>query len=211
MSAMSARRQSSLDEPATPTPAPSTAGAERAMAVTVIVWFALAVTVGAAGGFARSGPPLLLGVFAGLPVAGLVTAYRLSPALRAFALRVPLWLVTAAHVMRGPTGLIFVVEVLRGTLPAAFGWPAGIGDLVAGIASVPLAVTLYRRGRGHGAWTHRGYLVWNAFGLTDLLQAMVMGLLYSVSAVGVLALRGRTRERSCSSRSASSRRSTCPS
>jgi hypothetical protein len=188
MSSMSARPRSSLDDPATPMPAPSTARAERAIALTLITWLVLAVTVGLAGGFDRSGPPLLLGVFAGLPVAGFVMAYRLNAGLRALALRVPLWLVTAAHVMRGPTGLIFLIGVLRGTLPPAFGLPAGVGDLVAGIASVPLAVELYRRGSRSSL--HRRYVAWNAFGLTDLLQAMVMGLLYSVSTIGVLSSSG---------------------
>ena len=145
------------------------------------------MTVGATGGFARSGPPLLLGVFAVLPVAGFAAAYRLNAGLRAFALRVPLWMVTAAHAMRWPTGLIFMTEVLRGSLPPAFGWPAGVGDLAAGVASLPLAVVLFRRRRGDRNRLHRRYLAWNTFGLVDLLQAMVTGLLYSVSTVGVLA------------------------
>jgi hypothetical protein len=66
-------------------------------------------------------------------------------------------------------GVVFLLYLALGQLPALFAVPAGLGDIAAGIAA-PLVAR--RLGRGTG---RRGALWFNAFGLTDLVVAVTLG------------------------------------
>jgi hypothetical protein len=70
-------------------------------------------------------------------------------------------------------GGLFLFEMLRGNLPAAFAVPAGVGDILMGVTAPLLALTL-RKG---GALTWATAIVWNALGITDLVYAVTLGLL----------------------------------
>jgi hypothetical protein len=74
------------------------------------------------------------------------------------------------HVFR-VEGVAFLIVMALGHLPALFAWPAGLGDIVAGIAA-PLVA--YRLARGTG---RRAALWHNAFGMTDLVVALALGAL----------------------------------
>ena len=73
------------------------------------------------------------------------------------------------HTFRMMDGAAFLIIMALGHLPALFALPAGIGDIVAGLAA-PLAAR--RLGQGGG---RRAGLWFNAFGLTDLIVALTLG------------------------------------
>lgn len=118
------------------------------------------------------------GLFFAAVLAAALLASRL-PAVRG-ALRAPgmtAWLVLP-HVFR-IEGIVFVILVVQGQLPAEFGLPAGIGDVVAGLSAPFVARRLAR-----GTRTRAG--VWFAvFGLADLVAALGLGFLSGLGPVRV--------------------------
>ena len=72
-------------------------------------------------------------------------------------------------------GSIFLVAVLRGTLPGVFALPAGIGDVLTGLFAVPAAIAV-ATGTAQG---RRAAIVWNIFGLADLAIAITLGSITS--------------------------------
>ncbi|MEU4192423.1 hypothetical protein AB0E69_11015 [Kribbella sp. NPDC026611] len=147
-------------------------------------WLAAAVALSAAGRLDQPHrPPLLFALFIVAPVTGALVAYAISRQFRTLVLQLPLAWVTAVHICR-LVGVVFVIGVAAGTYPANFGLPAGIGDMVSALVAVPLTIALLRGSRSSGLRAR--YVVWNVFGLVDLVSAILLGLLYSDSAAGVL-------------------------
>jgi hypothetical protein len=68
-------------------------------------------------------------------------------------------------------GVIFLLYLALGHLPALFALPAGLGDIATGLAAL-LVVRRLAQGTGR-----RAGLWFNAFGLTDLVVAMTLGTL----------------------------------
>jgi hypothetical protein len=68
-------------------------------------------------------------------------------------------------------GVVFLVYLAHGHLPALFALPAGLGDIAAGIAA-PLVARRLAQGTGR-----RAALWFNAFGMTDLVVALTLGAL----------------------------------
>jgi hypothetical protein len=68
-------------------------------------------------------------------------------------------------------GVVFLLYLALGHLPAVFALPAGLGDLATGLAA-PLVARRLADGTGRrAAWW------FNAFGLTDLITALTLGAL----------------------------------
>ena len=78
---------------------------------------------------------------------------------------------------------------LFGRLPGGFAIPEGLGDAVAAAGALALLPSL-RRGTESRTWL----LVWNTFGLVDLLSALMVGVLSSNGPLGVLSRGGVTTE-----------------
>jgi hypothetical protein len=155
--------------------------ARRIAILAVIVWFATAVIAGLAGIINEPDrPPLVLGTFILLPIVGFVAAYFLSASFRAFTKNISLTLIVASHLWRF-VGIGFVIGWLTGDLPAEFGIPEGFGDIIAAVGALLLFPKL-RKGTASRAWL----LAWNIFGLIDLISAIVVGILYSNSTLGIL-------------------------
>jgi hypothetical protein len=68
-------------------------------------------------------------------------------------------------------GVVFLLYLALGHLPALFALPAGLGDIAAGIAA-PLVARRLAQGTGR-----RAALWFNAFGVTDLVVALTLGAL----------------------------------
>ena len=68
-------------------------------------------------------------------------------------------------------GVAFLIMMALGHLPALFAIPAGLGDIIAGIAE-PLVARKLARGTGR-----RAALLFNAWGMTDLVLALTLGAL----------------------------------
>jgi hypothetical protein len=75
------------------------------------------------------------------------------------------------HTFRVFAGLAFLITMALGHLPALLAVPAGLGDVATGVAA-----PLVARKVGHGAGRRAG-LWFNAFGFTDLVNALTLGAL----------------------------------
>ena len=147
----------------------------------VLGWFAAACVAGFRGIVNQPGqPPLVLLCFIALPILGFVGTYLLSASFRAFASGISLTLLVGSHLWRF-VGLGFVIGWLNGVLPAGFGVPEGLGDIIAAGGALAL-LPMLRRGT-----TPRGWLLaWNTWGFVDLVSAITMGVLYSEGPLGLL-------------------------
>jgi hypothetical protein len=90
--------------------------------------------------------------------------------LRAFPMH---WLI-GIQVFR-VLGVVFLLRYVQGTLPGVFAIPAGIGDFVTGITAPFVAYWYYKQ----KPWSRGIAIAWNIFGLADLVNALVIGILYS--------------------------------
>lgn len=147
-------------------------------------WFLAAFIGGMMDIFYQPGkPPVTLGIFLLVPILGFTLAYTTSPRMRHALDSIPLWLITIAHIWRF-VGLGFVIGAMMHKLPPQFGYPEGLGDIVAAIFCVPLAQALRKNIRS--SRLRAAFLAWNVYGLIDLLSAISIGILYSPSSFGVL-------------------------
>jgi hypothetical protein len=144
------------------------------------LWFGAVFLLGTAGAFVRppgTPPfPILLGATA--PLVVFLAAYWVWPAFRAHVLSSDLPLVAAMQAWRAG-GLGFLALYVHGVLPAAFAWPAGLGDIAIGVTAPWVALALIRR---PGFATSRVFVAWNVFGILDLVVAVGTGGLHSALA-----------------------------
>ena len=70
---------------------------------------------------------------------------------------------------------VFLAGALRGVVPAVFGLPAGIGDVLTGLFAVPAAIAV-ATGTAEG---RKATIVWNIFGLADFAVAITLGVITS--------------------------------
>jgi hypothetical protein len=106
-----------------------------------------------------------------------------APVRRAVA-RVPLHWLVGVQLYR-VLGGVFLVAYLQDDVPGAFALPAGIGDVLVGLAAPFVALHL-ARGGVQRAW--RGVTAWAALGIVDLVVAVTTGFLTAPSAYQQLAL-----------------------
>ena len=158
-----------------------TATVRRLVVLAIVIWFVAAAIAGALGVVNEPGrtPRVLLSFFV-LPILGFVAAYSASPSFRTFTETIPLALLVGSHLWRF-VGVGFVIAWLAGALPAGFGIPEGLGDIIAALGALVLLPKV-RKGTASRGWL----FAWNTFGLIDLLSAITVGLLYSQSKLGVL-------------------------
>ncbi|HTZ30800.1 MAG TPA: hypothetical protein VMC83_42825 [Streptosporangiaceae bacterium] len=83
------------------------------------------------------------------------------------------------HTFRVFAGMAFLIAMALGHLPALLALPAGLGDIATGIAA-PLAA----RNIAHGTGRRAGLWL-NAFGFTDLVNALTLGALTGFQLVHV--------------------------
>jgi hypothetical protein len=139
----------------------------------LVAWFALAAALSARGTFVAdaSGPPTIgLGVFP--PILAGALALAVSPRARAAALAIPQPWVVGVQTLR-LVGVVFLVLLGRGVLPAPFALPAGWGDLAVGGAAPLVAWAVSRR----TPWSAPAAKAWNVLGLLDLAVAVGVGAL----------------------------------
>lgn len=114
--------------------------------------------------------PLLL---AGSLALGYV-AYRQWPGLKETLDAVPQSWLIAGQVMR-VIGGVFLVLLGMGLLPREFALPAGIGDVITGIAAPFVAYAMARNLPNARGWA----IAWNVFGTLDLVVAVSTGFIAS--------------------------------
>jgi hypothetical protein len=79
--------------------------------------------------------------------------------------------------------VIFLVLHASDKLPALFAWPAGAGDIAVGLLAPIVALAYSRDPQRHS----QTVLVWNLFGIADLIVAIGTGFLTSPSPLQLFA------------------------
>ncbi len=149
----------------------------------LIVWLAVVFVLGAIGAIARppgSVPvPIIIGVTA--PIIVFLAAYRLSRSFHSFVLSADLRLMAGMQAWRF-AGLGFLALYAQGVLPGFFAWPAGLGDMAIGITAPWVILALIQC---PDFKVSPLFVVWNLFGILDLIVAVTTGALSSGLAPGI--------------------------
>lgn len=144
------------------------------------LWFFGALAVGHFGGLQNLPPFGVPGIVLSLSV-GLLLAYFLIPALRAWIDSVDLRALVLLHVTRF-VGIYFLVLYQRGDLPRAFAVPGGMGDII--VATMALPVALAPLADDH---RRRAIVIWNVVGFIDILSVILTVIRINLSQPGDLA------------------------
>lgn len=141
------------------------------------LWLAAAFALSLSGGLVtpEGMPPLKILAAAGLPVLGFVLWSRGSEAICEWVLGLDLRLIVMLQAWR-VIGGVFLVLLAFGLLPGLFAWPAGLGDVAAGITAPFVALGLLRCPAFAAG---RGFLAWNVLVIFDFVVAVASGTLVS--------------------------------
>jgi len=131
--------------------------------IAVIAWLLLALVVGKYRLLATLAPPFPQVVLFGLTLILLLLCWKLS-VLRDWALNIDIRVLVLVHLSRF-VGIYFLVLHSRGELPYAFAVPGGLGDIA--VATTAIFVSLISSTSGVKGF--RVLLIWNVFGLLDIL------------------------------------------
>jgi len=129
-----------------------------------------------------SSPPIPIGLALLVPLLLAGLAYARSARLRSLLLGADLRWLIGVQLWR-VAGEVFLLGYARNELPASFAIPAGIGDVLVGLAAPFVAVLSApstRAGR-------RIIIGWCVVGLADLIVAVTMGVLNAPGKFGLLA------------------------
>jgi hypothetical protein len=137
----------------------------------IIVWFLLSLTASALHVFKNDPqqPPLAFGLAVLIPVAIFVLWSASSPQFRQFLFSLNPRTLTIVQAWRFG-GFTFLALYAYGLLPAAFAFPAGLGDMAIG-ATAPL-IALKFTSLSH----RRSFIVWQFLGIADLVTAVGSGV-----------------------------------
>jgi hypothetical protein len=139
----------------------------------ILVWTGLIVAGAATGHFTPGTPGIVIqppAIFA-VAAAALSIAWLFSPQFRGALLSIPLQALVGLNVLR-VLGVFFVLGYLTHQLAAPFGPVAGLGDTIAGLVAISLAISIAR-----GSFNKSFVAWWNAFGALDLFTALALGAL----------------------------------
>lgn len=143
--------------------------------VLVWIWMATALTASLVGFFqnptrftaADLSGFLLFGTLMSLPLIGFLLGVWRSALLRELVAAIPTpWLVGLQVYRLG--GVIFLVLLAAGQVPAWWGWITGITDLLIGATALLLAWGLVRNAN----WARPAAIGWNLLGLADFAHAI---------------------------------------
>ena len=143
-------------------------------------WFTLAMGLVISGAFRpeQGMPPLGLVSMVLGPVLMYALAWGRSERFRQWVLSIDMRLLMATHSLR-MIGMGFVFLWFYGQLPAVFALPAGLGDAMAAVGGLYLAILLYSGVSVSRAAVWR----WNTFGLLDFVIAVGAGALTAPGAL----------------------------
>jgi hypothetical protein len=137
-------------------------------------WLVLTALLARAGVYqGRDGGPWFGAAFAGLLIA-LLLATRTPLVARVLADPGATSRLALPHTLR-VVGVVFVILMAQGHLPAAFALPAGLGDIAVGLAAPFVARRLAREPHNHH--TIVAAARFNVLGLFDLILALALGVL----------------------------------
>jgi hypothetical protein len=155
-------------------------------AAAIGLWIGLQVSLATAGAF---GSPLalafpLVGLMVALPVLAVAVGASASSQFRSRLMALPLPLLLGLNTGR-VFGVFFLLLAATGRMGGPFPFSAGWGDVITGALALPLAILVARRSVGVAAAS-----AWNAFGLLDLVAAIVLGTISFNGSVAQLIVAG---------------------
>src|SRR4051794_13176732 len=131
-----------------------------------LAWLAAAIAVGLSGVLQHARPPGPQILIAGL-TAVLIASYCLSKSFRDWLSALDLRMIVALHLTRF-VGFYFLWLYGRGELPYRFAVPGGCGDVIVATGAVVILASWSSFGRRRPV-----LLVWNVYGLVDILFVVV--------------------------------------
>ncbi|SEP47734.1 hypothetical protein SAMN02990966_06887 [Rhodospirillales bacterium URHD0017] len=134
------------------------------------LWVGVATAGSAAGWAAMARPFPVMGLFVAAPLTAAVVATA-WPKPRAAMLGLPLPLLVGMNVGR-VFAVLFLLVAAEGRMSGPFPHSAGWGDIISGVVALPL-IWLARAPAQNKAVLH----LWNAFGMLDLVAAIVLGVM----------------------------------
>lgn len=143
-----------------------------------IVWFLVALFVGASGIVAFLKPPFPQVVLLGLVIV-LLVLFSMSSTFHNWIMNVDIRALVLVHLTRF-VGIYFLILHFRGELPYAFAVPGGLGDIA--VAVTALLVSIFSPIRGSVG--RKILLLWNLFGLIDILFVVVTAARLAMSNPG---------------------------
>jgi hypothetical protein len=120
-----------------------------------------------------------------LPLTWLVGSFLVGMFItdfRRIAAAIPSHWLIITHVLRILPGTVFVAMQDVRLLPTDMALQAGYGDIIAGLAALPVAYVLFYR----LPYARTALLAWNIFGLLDLINALYLGLTTIPAWMGML-------------------------
>lgn len=141
------------------------------------LWFALVFVLGARGAFPRPPGTVPIPIIIAFitPIIVFLAAFRWSRSFHDFVMVADLRLMAGIQAWRF-AGLGFVALYAQGALPGFFAWPAGLGDIAIGVTAPWVILGLIQRPDFKNS---RLFVIWNLFGMVDLLVAIATGALSS--------------------------------
>jgi hypothetical protein len=156
---------------------PRAAGPRTVLFVVWPLWLAVVLLLGAAGVFVRpeQDPPVPVLLGAVVPLAGFLVALVAWPDFRLTMLSTDPRVLVGMQAWRA-AGLVFIALFAEGILPGRFAWPAGLGDMAVGLTAPLILAALLRNPNFVGS---RSFVLWNLFGVLDLITAVTLGAISS--------------------------------
>jgi hypothetical protein len=144
--------------------------AKVALVAAIGVWIGLAAAAAEAGWLAISEPVPVVGLFVVVPLlaAAIATAW---PAACNAMLSIPMQVMVALNIVR-VFAVLFLMLAAEGRLTGPFPYSAAWGDIITGVAAVPVLWLLKDGGARHAP----AIAAWNLFGAVDLVLAIGFGV-----------------------------------
>ena len=139
--------------------------------IALLLWLLAALVIGASGLLARlpvPPPPIAFGLTAVVLLA-IWLSKPLAHAVRELGARA----LVAFHVVRVAAGANFLLLAHNGILPREFASMAGYGDIAVGVTAILVCWWCFPL---RTPAQYRTLLLWNAFGLLDILGVLANGL-----------------------------------
>jgi hypothetical protein len=135
----------------------------------LVVWLVSVMLLAANGVFRSDASRIPLALTTTLAAGYLLL---LSPTFRAIISGIPPHWLIAIQTFR-ILGGVFLVRYFQGELPGLFAIPAGVGDILTGLFAPLVAYWLV----AEKPYARTAAIAWNLFGMADLVNAVVLGVL----------------------------------
>lgn len=127
-------------------------------------------------------PSITIALGVTLPIIVGLILLQSSQTLKTLINSIPNYLLVSVQLYR-VLGVIFIALYSLDKLPGEFALPAGIGDILVGIAAPVVGYSLAK----NYSWSKNAAIAWNIFGILDLTIAVAYGFLTSPSPLQLFA------------------------